>query len=155
MPVHSPLRLVACILALGAIGCNRLATHPLVAEATEELRANDRVAEALGKPVECGPTIRGTANEVDGIAAIQFDARGPKGTGLVVVEGKKTRGEWGVTLLELRPTGAAKLSLLADLEARTGTDIPKFDPTAKPVGGPVVPPPGDVEIALPPGGPGQ
>lgn len=153
--MHFPLRLVACILALGAVGCNRLATHPLVADATEELRANDRVAEVLGKPVACGPTIRGTANEVDGIAAIQFDARGPKGTGLVVVEGKKTRGEWGVTLLELRPIGAAKLSLLADLEARTGTDIPKFDPTAKPVGGPIVPPPGDVEIALPPGGPGQ
>jgi hypothetical protein len=72
-----------------------------------------------------------------------------------VVEGKKTRDEWGVTLLELRPTGADKISLLADLEARTGTDTPKFDPTATPTGTQAIAPPGDVEIALPPGVPGQ
>jgi hypothetical protein len=154
-PVPALIRLLACLLLLGAAGCNRLAKHPLAIEATEEVQANARVAEVLGTPVTCGPTVRGTANEVDGIAAIQFDAKGPKGAGIVVVEGKKTRDQWGITHLELRPAGAEKLSLLADLEARTGTDTPKFDPAAKPAGTPTAPPPGDVEIALPPGVPGQ
>ena len=153
--MHRAIRLLACLLSLGAVGCNRLAKHPLAIEAIEEVRANARVADVLGTPVECGPTIRGTANEIDGIAALQFDAKGPKAAGLVVVEGKKTRDQWGITHLELRSPGAAKLSLLADLEARTGTDTPKFDPSAKPTSTPSAPPPGDVEIALPPGVPGQ
>lgn len=153
--MHISSRLLACLLLIAATGCNRLARHPLVVEATEEVRTNARVAEKLGTPVTCGPAIRGTANEVDGIAALQFDATGPKAKGVVVVEGKKTRDEWGITLLELRPAGADKISLLADLEARTGTDTPKFDPTATPTGTPAIAPPGDVEIALPPGVPGQ
>ena len=153
--MHRPFRLLACLLLLAAAGCNRLAKHPLVVEATEEVRTNARVTEQLGTPVTCGPAIRGTANEVDGIAALQFDAAGPKGKGVVVVEGKKTRDEWGITLLELRPAGAEKMSLLADLEARTGTDTPKFDPGATSSGTPAAPRPDDVEIALPPGVPGQ
>lgn len=138
-----------------AAGCRRLAEHPLVKEAAAEVRSNARVAELLGSPVTCGTTIRGTANETDGIAALQFDASGPKGKGEVAVEGKKTRGEWGVTMLELRPAGGAKLSLTADLESRTGTDTPKFDPSAQPAtSSSAPPPPADVEIVLPPGPPG-
>jgi len=125
------LRLSVCFVMLAAAGCGRLASHPLVKEAKEEVQANARVAAALGAPVECG-----------------------KAAGVVVVEGKKTKNEWGVTMLELRPAGAEKLSLTADLEARTGTDTPKFDPAAKPTSS-SAPPPGDIEIALPPGVPGQ
>jgi hypothetical protein len=139
---------------LVAVGCSRLADHPLVREAVEEVRINERVAELLGGPVSCERSVRGTANETDGIAKLEFTARGPAGSGLVVVEGKKTRGEWGVTHLELRPAAGDKLSLTADLEAHTGTDTPAFDPTAAPTT-PAAPPPDDIEIVLPPGPPGQ
>lgn len=148
-------------LVLGLLlfaGCSRLASHPLVNTAKEEVSRNDRVAVVLGAPVEFSPAITGRANETDGIAAIQFEARGPKGAGVVVVEGKKLGAEWGVTLLELRPAGGAEhVHLTADLEARTGTDTPKFDPSraAATPSTPAAPPPGEIEITLPPGAPGQ
>jgi hypothetical protein len=154
--VHRFLTTSACLAAVViAAGCGQLSKHPLVVEATEEVRKNPRVAAVLGEGVACSSSVRGTANETDGIASLQFDVKGPKAAGVVVVEGKKTRNQWGVTLLELRPAGADKLSLTADLEARTGTDTPKFDPTATPGTTSSAPPPGDIEIALPPGVPGQ
>jgi hypothetical protein len=138
-----------------ATGCTNLAEHPLVKEATAEVQANARVADALGKPVTCERSVRGTANETDGIATLEFNAKGSKATGTVVVEGKKTRGEWGVVRLELRPAGGGdKLELTGDLVSRTGTDTPAFDPSAKP-STPSAPPPSDIEIQLPPGPPGQ
>jgi len=157
-PLARPLGSGAILLPLAALlvaaGCSRLAEHPLVVEAVEEVRINERVLEALGGPVACERKVRGTANETDGIAKLEFDVRGSKGSGVVVVEGKKTRGTWGVTLLELQPAGGEKLSLLGDLVARTGTDTPAFDPNAAPTT-PAAPPPGDIEIVLPPGPPGQ
>jgi hypothetical protein len=144
------------LIALATVGCGRLAQHPLVVEAVEEVKGNARVADALGGPVTVGTAIRGTANETDGIASLEFDVTGSKGKGVVVVEGKKTRNEWGVAMLELRPAGGEKISLTADLEARTGTDTPKFDPTSQPAGaGSAPPPPAEIEIQLPPGPPGQ
>lgn len=146
------------LVALAAMaGCRRLSQHPLVIEATEEVRTNARVTDTLGTPVTCSTSVRGIANEVDGIASLQFDATGPKGSGVVVVEGKKTRDAWGVTLLELRPGGSGdrKISLTADLEARTGIDTPKFDPASAAAPASAPPPPADVEIVLPPGPPGQ
>jgi hypothetical protein len=146
--------LVPCALVV-ASGCTNLAEHPLVKEAVEEVQANERVGETLGKPVTCEKSVRGTANETDGIATLEFDAKGSKSTGTVVVEGKKTRGEWGIVRLELRPAGGGdKLELTGDLVSRTGTDTPAFDPSAKP-STPSAPPPGDIEIQLPPGPPGQ
>ena len=154
-----PVRLALLALAtltLSAGGCRPLSQHPLVIEAAEEVRGNNRVAEVLGRPVTCGGAVRGTANETDGIAALQFDATGPGGTAVVVVEGKKTKGDWGVTHLELRPSGGAPIGLTADLEARIGVDTPAFDPTAAPAAPSVAPPPpGEIEITLPPGPPGQ
>lgn len=147
---------VGLVVLLAVVGCRPLSQHPLVKEAADEVRGNARVAEALGSPVTCGTSIRGTANETDGIAALEFDVSGPSGKGAVAVEGKKTQGTWGVTMLELRPAAGAKVSLTADLESRTGTDTPKFDPAAKPAtSSSPPPPPADVEIVLPPGPPGQ
>jgi hypothetical protein len=148
--------LAACSsLLLAGTGCRPLSQHPLVVEAAQEVRGNGRVSDALGGPVTCSTSVRGTANETDGIASLQFDASGSKGTGIVVVEGKKTRNEWGVTLLELRPAGGERISLTADLEARTGSDTPKFDPAAKPASSSTpAAAPADVEIVLPPGPPG-
>ena len=74
----------------------------------------------------------------------------------MVVEGKKLGQEWSVTHLALRPDGGGEhLVLTADLEARTGTDTPKFDPAAasSTSSKPAPPPPAEIEIALPPGGP--
>jgi len=151
--------LVACALLLCAAGCGRLSSHPVVMGAKKEVTRNARVLDLLAGPggaIECSSTVTGRANETDGIAAMQFDASGPNGKGAIAVEGKKTKGEWGVTMLELRPAAGEKVSLTADLESRMGTDTPKFDPTAKPAtSSSPPPPPTDVEIVLPPGPPGQ
>ena len=144
--------LLAVLLCL--VGCGRIANHPIVGVAKDEVSKNSRVVELLGGPIEFSPTVNGRANETDGIAAMQFEAKGPKGSGLVVVEGKKLGQEWGVTLLEVRPAGGGDpLHLTADLEERTGTDTPKFDPSAatNTPAASSAPPPGDIEIALPPG----
>jgi hypothetical protein len=86
---------------------------------------------------------------------MEFEVSGQKGRGTVIVEGKKLGKEWTVTHLELRPAGGGEhLMLTADLEASTGTDTPKFDPgAASPSSKPAPPPPAEIEIALPPGGP--
>lgn len=149
--------LVSVVVALLAAGCSRLSQHPLVVEATEEVRQNERVSTALGGPVTCSTAVRGVANETDGLATLQFDVAGSKAKGVVVVEGKKTQNAWGVTMLELRPAnGGDHISLTADLEARTGTDTPRFDPSATPAKpAAVAPPPAEIEIKLPPGPPGS
>lgn len=139
-------------------GCGRIANHPLVVVAKEEVTKNPRVVELLGEPVTVSPTITGRANETDGIAAMQFEIQGAKGSGIVIVEGKKLGPDWGVTLLDVRPAdGGQHLHLAADLNERTGTDTPKFDPAAaaNQPSTPSAPPPGDIEITLPPGAPGQ
>jgi len=157
--ITMPARVALAALFIGCLGCGRLASHPVVTEAKQEVTRNPRVLELLAGPggsVECSPTITGRANETDGIAAMEFEASGPKGRGIVIVEGKKLGKEWNVTRLELRPAGGGEhLMLTADLEARTGTDTPKFDPAAAgaPAAKPAPPPPADIEIALPSGGP--
>ena len=149
---------VACVMLVCGIGCGRLSSHPVVVGAKKEVTRNPRVLELLAGPggtVECGSAVTGRANETDGIAAMEFEAVGPKGRGTVIVEGKKLGQEWTVTRLELQPAGGGEhLMLTADLEAHTGTDTPKFDPAASSAAPqPAPPPPADIEIALPPGGP--
>ena len=142
-------------------GCGRLSSHPVVVDAKAEVERNPRVLAVLaglGGKVTCSPKIVGRANETDGIAAMEFEASGPKGRGTVIVEGKKLGKDWSVTHLELRPAGGGEhLMLTADLEANTGTDTPKFDPAAVSSSSPkpAPPPPAEIEIALPPGGPPQ
>ena len=58
------------LIATMGVGCSRLAEHPLVVEAVGEIQSNPRVAEAVGEPVTCGKSVRGTANETDGIAKL-------------------------------------------------------------------------------------
>jgi hypothetical protein len=155
-----PIFVVLATLAWTA-GCGRLSSHPLVVDAKAEVERNARVLALLAGPggkVTCSPTVTGRANETDGIAAMEFEASGPKGRGTVVVEGKKLGKEWNVTHLELRPAGGGEhLMLTTDLEASTGTDTPKFDPAvaSSPSAKPAPPPPAEIEIALPPGGPAQ
>lgn len=152
---------VAIAVLACTAGCGRLSSHPVVVDAKAEVERNPRVLAVLAGPggkVTCSPKVTGRANETDGIATMQFEASGPKGRGTVVVEGKKLGADWSVTHLELRPTdGGEHLMLTADLEARTGTDTPKFDPAAasSPSSTPAPPPPADIEITLPPGGPPQ
>ncbi len=72
-------------------GCGRLADHPIVVEAREEVSRNPRVVELLASPggrVDCDRNVTGRANETDGIAAAEFAASGSKGRGTVVVEGR-------------------------------------------------------------------
>lgn len=147
--MQSRMHLVAIMACATAVaGCRPLASHPLALKTMESIKRSPRVAEVLGEPVECGPVVRGMVKETDGIASLTFDVRGPKAAGVVTADWKKTRGEWGVTLLELRPAGGDHVSLDAEIE----TDTPRFDPSATPSGTApaVAPPPGDVDIALPP-----
>ena len=80
LSVGGLMALLACLS-----GCGRIANHPIVGVAKEEVSRNPRVIELLGGPVEFSDTINGRANETDGIAAMQFEAKGPKASGLVVV----------------------------------------------------------------------
>ncbi len=149
------LRTTAVLVALLClVGCSRLGSHPIVTAAKEEVARNPDVVELLGEAIEFSPKVTGRANETDGLAAMQFEARGSKATATVVVEGKKLGNEWGVTLLEVRPATGEDLSLTAAIAERMGVDTPKFDPTAKPTTSSAAPPPSDIEITLPPGGPG-
>ena len=145
--MHAPARLVIFLACAAAItGCSPLSSHPLAVKTMESVRRSPRVAEAIGQPVECGPVVRGTVNEIDGIARLTFEVRGTKGKGVVAVDGKKTRGEWGMTLLELRPATGDRVSLAAEIE----TDAPKFDPSATPTPSKTpAAPPGDIDIPLP------
>jgi hypothetical protein len=147
---------VAALLPCG-VGCSRLGDHPLVAVAQEEVGLNERSRAMLGQPLQWPGPITGRTNEVDGIAAMQIPVAGSERLATVIVEGKKFQGEWGVTRLEVQPAdGSDKLSLTADLAARTGVETPAFDPNAA-VGGPVTetaPPPAEITIDLPPGIPG-
>ena len=157
-----PLALTMAVvggLVVLSVGCGRLSGHPVVAVAREEVTTNRRVIDLLAGPggkVTCSNAVAGRSSDTDGIAMLQFEASGPRGKGTVVVEGKKLGKEWGVTRLELRPAaGGEHLVLTSDLEARTGTDTPKFDPAEVKAATPAPPPPAEIEIALPPGGPGQ
>jgi hypothetical protein len=149
--------LVALSLGVPCVGCGRLSSHPVVVEARKEVSRNPRVIELLAGPggqVVASQKVTGRANETDGIAAMEFEASGSKGKATIVVEGRKLGREWGVTRLELRPAGGGPpVSLTADLEARTGSDTPKFDPSAAPATSSAPPPPAEIEIVLPPGTP--
>lgn len=135
-------------------GCGSLTNHPVVTAAKEEVSKNHRVADALGGPVQFSPTVTGRANETDGLAAMQFEAKGSRAVGTVVVEGRKLGKDWGVTLLEVRPAGGGTtLALTAEAAERMGVDTPKFDPSATPTTSSAAPPPGEIEITIPAGGP--
>lgn len=157
--MRSPSRfcatIVAVLLVLSFTGCGGHDRHPVAKIALEEVTTNRRVAEALGAPVTRTTPVTGSASDTDGVAALQFDVKGSKGGGIVVVEGKRVGGEWGVTNLEIRVPGATDhLVLTGDLEERTGSDTPKFDPNAAKSPETTAPaPPADIEIALPPGPP--
>ncbi|MDA7885860.1 cytochrome c oxidase assembly factor 1 family protein, partial [Pirellulales bacterium] len=101
-------------ISLILAGCGRIAHHPLVNIAKEEVTVNNRSQAMLGEPLTWQGTVTGRANEVDGIAAMQIPVLGPKKAATVIVEGKKFGDEWSVTLLEIRPdNGDEKLSLTA------------------------------------------
>jgi len=148
---------VAATVVLISAGCSRIGDHPLVNAAKEEVSLNERSQAMLGQPLLWPGPVTGRANEVDGIAAMQIPVTGPKLSGTVIVEGKKFGNDWGVTQLEVRPEGGDKLSLTADLAARTGVDTPTFDPSAatSTPATDTAPPPAEITIDLPPGIPGQ
>ena len=70
-------------------GCGRIANHPLVNMAKEEVAMNNRSQAFLGEPITWKGTVTGRANEVDGIASMQIPVVGPKAAATVIVEGKK------------------------------------------------------------------
>ena len=153
--LSAPVLFLCMTLVLS--GCGRISNHPLVNMAKEEVAINNRSQTFLGEPITWKGTITGRANEVDGIAAMQIPVVGSKAAATVIVEGKKFGDEWGVTLLEIRTENKdEKLSLTADLAARSGVETPKFDPNAAQPSSPKTAlPPAEITIELPPGLPGQ
>ena len=126
-PVFVAFAILFAVMPL--VGCGKLSKHPIVSVAVGEVITNPKVAEALGEPITCSSNVSGSSRDTDGVAILQFDAIGIKGKGLVVVEGKKLGNEWGITALEIRlPDGGGRLVLTGDLEKRSGSDTPKFDP---------------------------
>ena len=172
-----PLReLLSSRLSRGKIEC-RLGFNSAAARADQlqlnqelfgtlkALNDNVRIQMPEARPLSVSDVLRWPG--MFGEQGIDFSAVGPQVLALAREvleefsasrsrEGKKLGDEWGVTMLELRPAGGGEhLVLTADLEARTGTDTPKFDPSSgKPATQKLAPPPpGDIEITLPPGGP--
>ena len=73
----SALVLFLC-MTLVLSGCGRIANHPLVNTAKEEVAINNRSQAFLGEPITWKGTVTGRANEVDGIAAMQIPVVGSK-----------------------------------------------------------------------------
>ena len=85
LKLFSPVIFLSLPLVLS--GCGRIANHPLVNMAKEEVSINDRSQAFLGEPIAWNGTVTGRANEVDGIAAMQIPVAGSKAAATVIVEG--------------------------------------------------------------------
>jgi len=84
--------------------------------AAERLKQNPAAIEALGSPISTGfPMGHISASDDRGEAELSFSATGPKGSGTVHLEARKTLGTWRFNRLELElDDGARTIDLDAD-----------------------------------------
>ena len=61
-----------------AVGCSRLADHPLVGMAKEEVGLNDRAGELLGQPIDWQGAITGRATRSMELPRCKFLSAGPR-----------------------------------------------------------------------------
>ena len=76
--------------------------------ALAQAQTNPQVTAALGTPIEAGFFAGGNINlnNNDGDANLVIPVKGPKGSGTVVVVGKKNNGLWTYETLEFVQTGS-------------------------------------------------
>ena len=99
---------------LGIFGAMKaMKSSDFYAQALEQVQANAEVTEGLGSPIKGGiPRSWHMHSEgTSGDAEAEFRISGPKGKGVVNVEGVNTKGKWEFTRLDVT-FGGATLDLL-------------------------------------------
>lgn len=106
---------IAALGGLGIFGAMKaMKSSDFYAQALERVQANAEVTEGLGSPIK-GGIPRSWHMHSDGTssdAEAEFRVSGPKGKGVVNVEGVNTKGTWEFTRLDVT-FGGATLDLLA------------------------------------------
>ncbi|MBL4892223.1 MAG: hypothetical protein JKX91_10450 [Rhizobiaceae bacterium] len=99
---------ISVIVGLALYGApNWLKSNPALNLSMAELRSNNQVISALGKPIERGWGMSGQFkfNEPDSFANMFIPVSGPKGRGMVISRSVKVSGKWVLVLLILRIHG--------------------------------------------------
>jgi hypothetical protein len=78
--------------------------------ALERARADARVVEVLGEPIEDGFFVQGNVNVTNqsGQADLAIPVSGPNGSGTIHVDATRTAGRWSYATLELQVEGATE-----------------------------------------------
>jgi cytochrome oxidase complex assembly protein 1 len=85
------------------------------AQALQRARANQQVAQKIGKPLQAGWLASGKLNASgsSGDADISIPVSGPRGKGTLYVVAKKSAGVWTLVTLQVEVTGeAGRIDLL-------------------------------------------
>jgi len=114
-----PLIIVG-VFGVGVVGM--VSQSGVYQEATELVANHPSVIEAVGEPVDVGWP-RDVSINLDndkGKAQLRFPVTGPKGSGMVHVEARKSDGKWEYRKLQLRVDGTSERIDLLTLEAPIG-----------------------------------
>ncbi len=106
---------VASVAALGSFVFGMMKSSDAYAHAMTTARANPDVVEALGSPITEGFFISGevNVNGASGKADLAIPVSGPKASGTIFVDARKSAGAWRYTTLvvEVEP-GKERIDLL-------------------------------------------
>jgi hypothetical protein len=94
--------LIACFIgAIMYFVFSMMKSNDAYQHALEIARNNPAVVEALGKPIEDGAFVTGNFEEngTSGTANFAIPLSGPKGTGKVYVEARKSAGQWNYAVI--------------------------------------------------------
>ncbi|MCP9849814.1 hypothetical protein KBY88_08325 [Cyanobium sp. Morenito 9A2] len=86
-------------------------------EALGRAQGDPVVRSRLGAPIQGGLFLSGQVNVsgTDGSANLAIPISGPKGSGTLVVQARKARGEWTYSTLEVQPDGpGTPIKLIGD-----------------------------------------
>lgn len=86
-------------------------------EALERAQADPLVRSRLGSPLQGGLFLSGqvSTNGGEGSANLAIPISGPKGSGTLVVQARKSRGEWTYSTLEVQPDApGSPIKLIGD-----------------------------------------
>lgn len=107
---------VGAVLALMSTVFGMIKTSDAYRQPLQQAQRNPAVIAALGAPVESGWLVMGNINVSgpSGNASLQIPLSGPKGSGDLFVEGKKSAGVWTFQTLSVQPdAGGARIDLLS------------------------------------------
>ena len=100
--------IVGCVVLLAAVIFGAMKSTDVYKEAVNRAKANSEVTEALGTPLKEGMFLSGNTNVngPSGNAELAIPISGPKGSGTLYVEAKKSAGQWTYTKLEVEVKGS-------------------------------------------------